>query len=62
MSFQKSLDKAANFSECAQNLNYEATFTVILKFYIFGTVCRILKIQRAKQVRIKFPVDLNAKT
>ena len=56
------MDKTANFSECVQHLNYDATFTVILKFYNFGTVSRILKIQRAKQVRIEFPVDLDAKT
>ena len=56
------MDKTANFSECVQHLNYDATFTVILKFYNFGTVSRILKIQRAKQVRIEFPVDLDAET
>ena len=34
----------------------------LASFDNFGTVYRILKIQRAKQVRIKFPVDLDAKT
>ena len=38
--------------------DYDATFTVILKFYNFGNVSRILKIQRAKQVKIEYPVDL----
>ena len=56
------MDKAVNFSECVQHLNYDATFTVIVKFYNFGTVSRILKIQSAKQVRIGFPVDLDAET
>ena len=55
------MNKAANFSECVQHLNYDTTFTFILKFHNFGTVSRILKIQRAKQVRIEFPVDLDAK-
>ena len=56
------LYKAANFSECVQHLSYDVTFTVILKIYSFGTVSRIFKIQRAKQVRIEFPVDLDAET
>ena len=57
-----SLDKAANFSECVKYLNYDAIFTVILKFYNFGTVSRILEIQRAKQMKIKYSVNLDAET
>ena len=60
--FSTSLDNAAHFFECVQHLNSDATLPVLLKSYNFGTVSRILKIQRAKQVRIKFPVDLDAKT
>ena len=48
------------FLNVLQHLNYDATFTVILKFYNFGTISRIWKMQRAKQVWIKFPVDLDA--
>ena len=55
-------DKAANFSECVQHLDYDATFTVNLKFHNFGTGSWILKIQRAKHVRMKFPVDLDAES
>ena len=56
------MDKAANFFECVQHLSYDTTFTVILKFYNFGTVSQILKIQKARQMTIEFPVDLGTET